>query len=340
MMDETQLRELLHRADRGPVPGFSVADDVRRGRRRLRRRQAGQASAAVASGLVVAGIVGLSISGRAAQTSPSSDAATAVAAGRPDGSAVTPTPGASPSGAIFTLNGKPLSGEQVRQAYQPATTMADPEKAYADCVALVREQAQRSGLTAPEGVSGRVAASNGVVTTVVVANDQKAWTCNVAPDSSVSNPSSATPQPSAAVANYVVALNAAQNYGQPADAAAGCAPGSAVAPPSTTLPQVTTSTTAPHSLCKRPSGPWSGQLLWAGGRLPVGVTGLGYTLPDGRTVPAVVADGYWVLQDLSETDWTAGVAEGLVITVHLSDGRTVSVPLGPDTMCNQTTHGC
>lgn len=87
-------------------------------------------------------------------------------------------------------------------------------------------------------------------------------------------------------------------------------------------------------------GAGDGQLAWAGGLLPKGATGLTYVFPDGHRRPAVVKGGYWVMQYLSEEDWAGNLTKTDPVQVEVGDGQTVIVPLGPETVCNQVTHGC
>jgi len=90
-------------------------------------------------------------------------------------------------------------------------------------------------------------------------------------------------------------------------------------------------------------GDYSGDLAWAGGVLPRGVTDIIYVFPDGHAEPAVVKDGYWVMQYLSEAPWGRNANKTEPVQVHLrgpEGEQTVTVPLGSGAGCNQVTHGC
>ncbi|MEO7061060.1 MAG: hypothetical protein ABI083_15160 [Lapillicoccus sp.] len=244
----------------------------------------------------------------------------------------------------FTLRGTPLSAAQIAQAYAPAAAVTDPAAAYASCITLVHDQADLQALALPGALTGRVAATNGIVTTVVVADNRHAWTCNVAPDAAVSHPASTTPPSPVLRTTFAFGVNSAKNYGEgpPRNCPTGSGPetGNVSVRGSTTTATLANPNDPCGPTAAQPSGPWHGELLWAGGRLPSGVTSLTFDLPDGRSAAAVVRDGYWVVQDLSEKDWLGLKVDGQTVTVRLSDGRTVPVPLGADTMCNQTSHGC
>lgn len=233
----------------------------------------------------------------------------------------------------FTLHGAPLSAAQIQQASTPPTVMNDPAKAYAACIALVHDQADVQAFAIPGTLTGRVAATNGIVTTVVAADDRHTWTCNIAPDSAVSYPASTTPPSATSAKALAFALNSSKGYGE--GPPPNCPTGS-----STTTATLNDPRDPCGPMAAPPSGPWNGELLWVGGRLPAGVNGLAFTLPDGRSVPAVVRDGYWVVQDFSVKDWVGDRIDGQTVTVRLSDGRTVPLTLGQDAMCNQTSHGC
>ncbi|MGI8612612.1 MAG: hypothetical protein ACR2KL_01480 [Nocardioidaceae bacterium] len=91
-------------------------------------------------------------------------------------------------------------------------------------------------------------------------------------------------------------------------------------------------------------GAGRGDLAWAGGVLPPGATALTFTFPDGHVEPAVVSDGYWVVQYLSTTSWSGNLNTTGPVLVEIADGTggssTVRVPLGAQTVCNQVSHGC
>jgi hypothetical protein len=153
------------------------------------------------------------------------------------------------------------------------------------------------------GLAGRIAVTNGKVTTVVVSDGTNAYTCNIKPDSAVSHPSPDQPVGSVTAKTFAFALNDARNY---------------------------------HL---------RGDLTWVGGRLPTGVTSLTYVFLHGHRVAATTHGNYWVVQDLANPGWTRpnGNISGKQIQVEL-DGpggkRTITVPLGVDTICNQVSHGC
>lgn len=83
-----------------------------------------------------------------------------------------------------------------------------------------------------------------------------------------------------------------------------------------------------------------GDMVWAGGEAPEGVTAISYTFPDGETRKAVVRDGYWAVHYFSKQNIPTGPGDRVVITVEGSDGRTFELPFTIDTMCNQVSHGC
>lgn len=90
-------------------------------------------------------------------------------------------------------------------------------------------------------------------------------------------------------------------------------------------------------------GAGPGNLSWAGGVLPRGVSGLTYVFPDGHAEPAVTNDGYWVMQYLSPEPWGRNLNTTDPVQVQLTGpggDQTVTVPLGFETVCNQVTHGC
>jgi hypothetical protein len=79
-----------------------------------------------------------------------------------------------------TPTGEPTQVQVTRQPQQ----LANPNQAYRRCIAIVRRDTGSS----TQGLSGKAAYDNGKGITVVVANQTDAYTCNVKPDSAVSNP--------------------------------------------------------------------------------------------------------------------------------------------------------
>lgn len=129
-----------------------------------------------------------------------------------------------------------------------------------------------------------------------------AWACNVEPDLALSHPVPDSAPQDADAHTFAFALNDARNVGAEV-----------------------------------------GDLAWAGGVLPKGVSELTYVFPDGHSEPAVTKDGYWVMQYLSEKPWGRDITKTDPVQVQLTGpggDQTVAVPLGPETVCNQVTHGC
>jgi hypothetical protein len=87
-----------------------------------------------------------------------------------------------------------------------------------------------------------------------------------------------------------------------------------------------------------------GDMMWAGGALPEGVTSVTYTFPDGHQERAAVKDGFWAMQYFSPAPLTKGSYEELDAVKVTVDGpagkHDVSLVWGPDVMCNQVSHGC
>jgi hypothetical protein len=190
---------------------------------------------------------------------------------------------------------------KVKREPPPAapSLLGDPQPAYDRCMALLSRSHYGGG--ADPGMEGRLAVSDGAVTTVVVSDGSEAYTCNIAPDRAVSNPS-----PDLAVADpgpetFAFALNEASNVDQSLDGQ---------------------------------------QLSWAGGRLPEGVTSVTYVFADGHEADAVVEGGYWVMQDLAPRWVTNSNGVSITVELDGPGGsKRVSLPL-MQSMCNQVTHGC
>lgn len=90
---------------------------------------------------------------------------------------------------------------------------------------------------------------------------------------------------------------------------------------------------------------YTGELVWAGGKLPHGVTGLTFAFPDGHREQAVVQDGYWAMHYLAPEAFTepgqpVTGTDPITVTLHGVGGRvTLTLPWGSLT-CNQVSHGC
>jgi hypothetical protein len=83
-----------------------------------------------------------------------------------------------------------------------------------------------------------------------------------------------------------------------------------------------------------------GLMVWAGGELPAGVSGVRYTFPDGHSEQAVVRDGFWAMQYFSEADFLIGGAHRVEVTLDGADAQTFELPFNVHTMCHQISHGC
>ena len=83
-----------------------------------------------------------------------------------------------------------------------------------------------------------------------------------------------------------------------------------------------------------------GDMVWAGGEVPEGVTGIRYVFPDGHTEDAVVQDGYWAMQYFSDRMIPSGREDRVEVTLDGADPQTFELPFTSDTMCNQISHGC
>ncbi len=212
--------------------------------------------------------------------------------------------------------------------------LIDPDDAYAQCQDIV----QRSHGVDGDSLEGRVSASDGTVTTVVVSDGTDVYACNVDPDRATSRARPDAPDPSPGAGTFAFALNDARNFGAVTDD--GCEPG-IVIPRSGRAARSLEPGTCDPSNPQTEWGPLRRDLSWAGGRLPAGVTSVTYVFPDGHEADAIVDGGYWVMQDLAP--YWANNLNGLVVTVEL-DGpggaSAVDVPLGIDTVCNQVNHGC
>jgi hypothetical protein len=83
-----------------------------------------------------------------------------------------------------------------------------------------------------------------------------------------------------------------------------------------------------------------GEMAWAGGELPAGVTGVTYTFPDGHTEDAVIQDGFWAMQYFSDRWLPTGPSHRVEVTLDGTEPRTFELPFNVNTMCNQISHGC
>lgn len=83
-----------------------------------------------------------------------------------------------------------------------------------------------------------------------------------------------------------------------------------------------------------------GDMVWAGGEAPEGVTAIRYTFPDGHTEAAVVQDGFWAVQYYSERVIPHGPNDHVEVTVEGTTPQTFELPFTSDTECNQISHGC
>lgn len=83
-----------------------------------------------------------------------------------------------------------------------------------------------------------------------------------------------------------------------------------------------------------------GDLVWAGGEAPEGVTGISYTFPDGQTRKAAVRDGHWAVHYVSKQEIPSGPDDRVVVTVEGENDQTFELPFNIDTQCNQVSHGC
>jgi hypothetical protein len=83
-----------------------------------------------------------------------------------------------------------------------------------------------------------------------------------------------------------------------------------------------------------------GEMAWAGGELPVGVSDVTYTFPDGHTEKAVVQDGFWAMQYFSDRWLPTGPNDRVEVALDGSNAQTLELPFTVDTMCNQISHGC
>lgn len=83
-----------------------------------------------------------------------------------------------------------------------------------------------------------------------------------------------------------------------------------------------------------------GDMVWVGGEVPTGVTGIRYAFPDGHTEEAVVQDGFWALQYYSDQPIPSGPNDRVEVTLDGPGAQTFELPFTADTMCNQVSHGC
>lgn len=113
-----------------------------------------------------------------------------VASGNPSGNEIAPADQTNPKPPPDREQ-KQDNEKKPKQDEPPAVPVsepiANPAKEYQKCVHLVERQANTMGEQI-EKPAGKLAIDNGKGTTVVVANDTDAYTCNVQPDQAVSNP--------------------------------------------------------------------------------------------------------------------------------------------------------
>jgi len=83
-----------------------------------------------------------------------------------------------------------------------------------------------------------------------------------------------------------------------------------------------------------------GDIVWAGGEAPEGVTAISYTFPNGATRKAVVRDGHWAVHYISKRAIPSGPDDRVVITVEGENDQTFELPFNINTQCNQVSHGC
>jgi hypothetical protein len=196
---------------------------------------------------------------------------------------------------------EPEREPEVKKEPPPAapSLLSDPQAAYDRCTDLVNRS--QYGRGADPGLEGRLAVSDGAVTTVVVSDGSAAYTCNITPDRAVSNPSPDRAVPDPGPETFAFALNEAGNVDQSLDGQ---------------------------------------QLSWAGGRLPEGVTSVTYVFADGHEAEAVVESGYWVMQDVAPRWVTNSNGVSITVEIDGPGGPDlVPLPL-MQSMCNQVTHGC
>jgi hypothetical protein len=106
---------------------------------------------------------------------------------------------------------------QVKKEPPPGapSLLSDPQPAYDRCIDLLNRS--QYGRGADPGPEGRLAVSDGAVTTVVVSDGSEAYTCNIAPDRAVSNPSPDRAVPDPGPETFAFALNEAGNFDQSLD---------------------------------------------------------------------------------------------------------------------------
>lgn len=86
------------------------------------------------------------------------------------------------------------------------------------------------------------------------------------------------------------------------------------------------------------SGTKNGEIAWAGGEVPNGVTAISYAFPDGHTEQATVQNGFWAMQYLSDKPIARGLDWQVNVTLTGPNGRTITLDYTDG--CNQVTHGC
>lgn len=86
------------------------------------------------------------------------------------------------------------------------------------------------------------------------------------------------------------------------------------------------------------------ETLWAAGRVPDDVTAITYALPNGDEAEAVITDGYWMVMYSDDEPLGTGdpaTWDPLRVSVtSTSETVTHAIEFTPETMCNQSSHGC
>ena len=117
---------------------------------------------------------------------------------------------------------------------------------------------------------------NGRGTTVVVADNNSSWACNLAPDTAVSDPGRLDFEPvDLTASDFAIA-----------------------------------------------SGQGPDPFYWGGGRVPIGIRSVTFSLPDGGSQAALIESGYWVMQYFPQNPWESE-DEDHKITVKLAGVRYV-----------------
>lgn len=237
-------------------------------------------------------------------------------------------------------------GNEGPQANQPKprddkgapTAMSDPEPAYRECIDLAVES--RKAVDEPVGdpLEGKLAIESELGVTVVVANSSDAYTCNIKPDQAVSHPQRL--DGTLDESDFWFALNArSSDTWDEGNTITEDDQGNLVVLDD--QGNVVWSEKEDPDRSEFPgSGAYRGDMVWAGGEAPDGVTAIRYTFPDGHTEEAVVQDGFWAIQYYSDKAIPAAKTDRIEVTVEGAGGQTFELPFTIDTMCNQVSHGC